>query len=216
MSIRILLADDHQIVRDGISSLLEKNPEIKVVGKADNGRACVKLASTLKPNVVVLDIGMPDLNGMEATRQITSNTKKTRVLALSVHSDKRFVLGMLGAGASGYLLKDCAFDELTRAISMVAQGQTYLSPAIAGEVVREYVLTRTSSEIPKNSNLTSREIEVIQLLAEGKSAKEIAGLLNLSSKTIETHRSQAMEKLDIHSVAELTKFAIREGLTSLD
>lgn len=216
MSIRIVLADDHQIVRDGLSSLLEKDPDIKVVGKAENGRTCVQLANKLQPNVVVLDIGMPDLNGIEATRQITSLTKKIRVLALSVHSDKRFVLRMLGAGASGYLLKDCAFDELTRAISMVAKGQTYLSPAIAGEVVKEYVLSLSAAELPKNSTLTSREIEVIQLLAEGKSTKEIAALLDLSSKTIETHRSQAMVKLDIHSVAELTKFAIREGLTSLD
>jgi DNA-binding NarL/FixJ family response regulator len=165
---------------------------------------------------VILDIGMPDLNGIEATRQITKEFPAVKVLALSMHSDRRFVSRMLCAGASGYLLKDCAFEELTKALQTILHDQVYLSPSITREVVRDYVgrlATQDAVEIP---TLTPREREVIQLLAEGKTTKQIAFQLHLSVKTVETHRSQIMQKLSLRSLAELTKYAIREGLTSLE
>jgi len=213
MAIRTILADDHRMFRDGLRALIEKEQDIKVIGEAENGRATVQLVRELSPDVVVMDIGMPDLNGVEATRQIAAQCPSVRVIALSMHSDKRFVTEMLHAGASGYLLKDCAFQELAQAIRTVARNQAYLSPPIAKAVITNYA-GRSSRR--KASALTSREREVLQLLAEGKNTKEIASALNVSVKTVETHRAQIMERLDLHSVAELTKFAIREGLTSLE
>lgn len=215
MSIKILLADDHKIVRDGLCSLLEKQLDMQIIGMADNGRTAVKLTMELKPDVIIMDINMPDLNGIEATRQILAQDLKSKIIALSMHSDKRFVARMLSAGAAGYLLKDCAFEELVSAIKTVILNKIYISPSIAGVIVNDYVRHLPAAEDPVLSVLTNREIEVIQLLAEGKSTKEIASQLLVSIKTIETYRQHIMTKLNLHSIAELTKYAIREGLTSV-
>ncbi|MCX7965157.1 MAG: response regulator transcription factor [Syntrophorhabdaceae bacterium] len=214
--IKLILADDHKIVRDGLKALLEKQPDIKVIAEAADGITTVKLAKKLLPDVIIMDIGMKDLNGIDATKKIMEETKGIKVIALSMHSDKRFVIEMLKAGASGYLLKDSAFEELTIAINTVMSGQPYLSPKITDVVLKEYIHSMPKSEPSAFSTLTSREREVLQLIAEGKSTKEIASLLNISIKTVETHRQQIMEKLNIRSVAQLTKYAIREGLTSLE
>lgn len=216
MNTEILLADDHQIVRDGLKSLIDKQSKLKVVGEASNGREVVRLAGELKPDVIILDIGMPDLNGIEATRQIKAQYPLIKILALSMQSDSRFVAQMLSVGASGYLLKDCAFEELSRAIQTVMDGQTYLSPGITSQVIKDYVRRINTSDQSEGHFLTPREREVIQLLAEGLSTKDIAGHLNISVKTVETHRTQIMGKLDMHSIAQLTKYAIREGLTRLE
>lgn len=216
MRIRVLLAEDHKLVRECLRAALETEGDIEVVAEADNGRMAVKLAADKQPNIVVMDVVMPDLNGIEATRQILAEAPGVKVLALSMHSDKRFVAGMLSAGASGYVLKDCAFEELAQAIRMVAANKTYLSPRIAGVVVGDYVKQLAGANGQTASVLTAREREVAQLLAEGNSTKEVAATLHVSAKTIETHRRQIMAKLEIHSIAELTKFAIRAGLTSLD
>jgi DNA-binding NarL/FixJ family response regulator len=216
MAIRVLIADDHKIVRDGLRTLLEGEREIKVVGEAADGWSAVKMASRLTPDIVIMDIGMPDLNGIEATREIIGRVSKVKVIALSMHSDKRFVVGMLKAGAVGYLLKDCAFDELNLAIQTILAGQVYLSPQITGIVVDDYLHVTSDQDTSVLSKLSSRERQVLQLLAEGKSTKEIAFDLSLSIKTIETHRQHIMNKLDLYSVAELTKVAVREGLTSLE
>jgi len=216
MRIKILLADDHKIVRDGLRTLVEKEPDMEVVGEAENGRRAVRLSRELAPDVVIMDVTMADLNGIEAARQIHKETPDVKVIALSMHSDRRFVAGMLEAGASGYLLKDCAFEELTRAIKNVVSNKIYLSPGITDVVVKDYLGKSTKASRSAFSELTNREREVLQLLAEGRSTKQIAESLHVSVKTIETHRRQIMEKLDIHSIAELTKYALREGLTSLE
>lgn len=213
MPIKVLLADDHQIIREGLRSLVDREPDMEVIAEAENGRIAVELNEEHHPEVVIMDINMPDLNGMEATRQIVSNTPNVKIVALSVLSDQRFITGMIKAGASGYLLKDCAFKELAQAIRTVAEGDIYLSPAISS-VIREFVSEMPDTGSP-TANLTAREREVIQLIAEGKSTKDIADILYVSVKTIETHRQNIMKKLQISSVAELTKFAIREGLTSI-
>ena len=216
MSIRILLADDHGIVREGLRSLLEKEADVEVVGEAEDGRVALNLVRELAPDIVVMDITMPNLNGIEATYEIVSELPKVKVIALSIHSHKRFVADMLKAGASGYILKECLFDEFVQAIRTVAGGGTYLSPRITGVVVEDYVERLSTSPESQLDKLTVREHEVLQLLAEGKSTKQIALELHVSPKTIETNRRQIMDKLDIHSVAELTKYAVREGLTSLE
>lgn len=216
MSIRVIIADDHKIVRDGLRSLLEKQKNTEVVADADNGRLAVRLVQEKKPDLVIMDIGMPDLNGMEATRQMLAAVPQVKVLALSMHSDKRFVAGMFRAGASGFVLKDCAFEELTRAINAIMGDQLYLSPAVAGTVLTDYLNRLEADENSAMSLLTSREREVLQLLAEGWTTKQIGARLNVSVKTVETHRRQIMEKLGFRSIAELTKYAIREGLTSLE
>lgn len=217
MSIRILLADNHRLFREGLRALVERAVDMEVVAEAEDGRSAVQQVAELKPDVAVMDVSMPDLNGMEATRQIMHRTPGTKVMALSMHSDRRFVGGMLKAGAHGYLLKDCANEEFIRAIRAVAGGQTYLCPAVAGQVVDGYV-HQGGSEGPGRSSeiLSPREREVLQLVAEDLTTKETAGKLHIGAKTAETHRQQIMNKLDVHSVAELTKFAVREGLTSLD
>lgn len=215
MGIKIILADDHKIIREGLRALLEKGPDMEVVGEANDGIATVRLTKNLNPDIVIMDIGMPDMNGIEATRQIISETKGVKVIALSMHSDRRFVLQMLKAGASGYLLKDSAFEELALAIKTVMLGQPYLSPKITDVVIKEYIISMPKNEETVFTKITAREREVLQLIAEGKSTKQIASFLNVSVKTIETHRQQIMEKLNIHSIAELTKYAIREGIASL-
>lgn len=216
MSIRILLADDHQIIRAGLRSLLEKEPGLTVIAEAETGRDAVRLTLVQQPEVVVMDVAMPDLNGIEATRQIIAERPGIRVVALSMHADRRYVMEMLKAGASGYLLKDSAFEELVRAIRTVLANQTYLSPEIANLVVGDYVRQlQQHKDTSAFSVLTVREREVLQLLTEGSSTAQIAERLHLSVKTIETHRQNIMEKLGLRSIAELTKYAIREGLTSL-
>ena len=214
--IRILLADDHKILRSGLRGLIEKQPRFKVVAEAANGRSAVKLSQKLTPDIAIMDISMPDLNGIEATRQIIGNSPRTKVIILSVHSEQRFVAEVFKAGASGYLLKDNSFDELVSAIHAVMTEGTYLCPQIATVVRDDYLqhLLRAAPSTP--STLTAREREVLQLLAEGKATKEIAFSFNLSVKTVEAHRQRIMEKLNIRTVAELTKYAIREGLTSLE
>jgi DNA-binding NarL/FixJ family response regulator len=217
MSIRVLIADDHKIMLAGLRSLLEKQTDFDVIGEADNGRKAVLMAQKKKPDVVVMDVSMPDLNGMEATTQIIESLPDTRVVALSMHSDKRFVMGMLSAGASGYLLKDCASEELANAIHQVVKGKKYLSPEITGVVIDDFLLGGASEKgTTVASQLSPREREVLQLIAEGWSTKQIASHLYVSIKTIETHRRQIMKKLDLHTIADLTKYAIREGLTSIE
>ena len=215
MPVRIVIADDHRIVREGLRHLLEKRTDFKVVAEAADGEAAVRLARELSPDVVILDISMPGLNGIEATRRILAERPGVRILALSMHSDRRFVIETLKAGASGYLLKDSAFDELARAIEVVMARGAFLSPAITEMVVRDYVAQAGADGAAAFSVLTPREREVLQLMAEGGSTKEIAARLAVSVKTVESYRQQIMEKLDLHSVAELTKYAIREGLTEL-
>jgi DNA-binding NarL/FixJ family response regulator len=215
MSIKILLADDHEIMREGLKSLLEKQGDIIVIGQAEDGRTTVKLARELSPDIVIMDISMPDMNGIEATRQIVSRDSRIKVIALSVHSDKRFVVEMLHAGASAYLLKDCAFNELVNAVRAVTANHSYLSPEIADAMIKDYKDILSKKPLSAFSILTNREREVLQLLAEGKTTKDIAASLNVSVKTIETYRHQIMDKLHTRSLANLTKYAIKEGLTSL-
>ena len=217
MAIRVLIADDHKIMLAGLRSLLEKQSDIDVVGEAENGRKAVQMAQEKKPDVIVMDVSMPDLNGIEATTQIKESVPDSRVIALSMHSDKRFVMGMLRAGAAGYLLKDCASQELANAIAQVAGGKKYLSPEITGVVIDDFLQGGAAEEDETVASvLSAREREVLQLIAEGWSTKQIASHLYVSIKTIETHRRQIMKKLDLHSIADLTKYAIREGLTSVE
>jgi len=216
MSIRILLADDHKITREGLRSLLDNQQDMEVVAEAEDGRTAVSLVREVVPSVVIMDVSMPDLNGVEAARQIIAQFPDVKIIGLSMHSDTLFVTEMLKSGASGYLLKDCAFDELALAIRTVVTGKTYLSPSISGVVVDDYLHRLSKADFSDSEVLTDREREVLQLLAEGKSTKQIALKLHISVKTVETHRRQIMNKLDIHTVAELTKYAIRKGLTSLE
>jgi DNA-binding NarL/FixJ family response regulator len=215
MSIRIILADDHTLLREGLHALIKEQPDMTVIAEAEDGRATVQLAAKLRPDIIVMDISMPGMNGMEATRRILSKDPGVKVLALSMHTDRRFIVEMLGAGASGYLLKDCAVEELICAIHALAGQRTYLSPKISDMVVKDYACRISKSTLSAPSVLSAREREVLQLLAEGKSTQNIATILHVGVKTVETYRQQIMEKLDIHSIAELTKFAVREGLTSL-
>jgi DNA-binding NarL/FixJ family response regulator len=214
MPVRVLLVDDHRILREGLRGLLEGRTDLKVVGEAADGEAAVALAGELSPNLVILDVSMPRMNGVEATRRILAACPRVKVLALSMHPDRRYVIEMLKAGASGYLLKDSAFDELLHAIESVMTGRAFLSPAVTDMVVREYVRRLPKDEGTAFTVLTVREREVLQLLAEGAPTKAIAARLGVSVKTVETYRQQIMAKLDLHSVAELTKYAVREGLTN--
>jgi DNA-binding NarL/FixJ family response regulator len=215
--VRLIIADDHLLMREGLRSLLEKEERFSIVGEADDGQEAVKLARTLMPHLVVMDVSMPDLNGIEATRQILQENAGIKVVALSGHSNMVFVREILDAGASAYVLKSRAYEDLVRAVDEVMAGRKYLTPDIASGVVSEYVeLSASSHKESAFVMLTSREREVLQQLAEGGSTKEIASALSVSVKTIETHRRNIMEKLELHSVADLTKYAIREGITSLD
>ena len=216
MSTRILIADDHRIMREGLRALLGKQDTFLVVGEAEDGRKAVELAVRFRPDIVIMDLTMPGLNGIEATRQIVAADPRIKVIALSIHSDRRFVRRMFEAGATGYLLKEGAFEELARAIRTVADGKAFVSPGIAGVLIDDLVRRTADRETPVGARvLSGREKEVLQLLAEGKSTKEIAAILQIGAKTVETHRRQIMLKLQMDSVAELTKYAIREGLTSL-
>ena len=216
MKTKILLADDHKILREGIRSLIETQQEMKLIGEAESGREAVQLACKLKPDVVIMDISMPDLNGIEATQKIKAQTPGVKVLALSMHADKRFISGMLKAGASGYLLKESAFEEMVRAIQTVTNDHIYISSSITDIVVEDYISYLKQDIQPMRSSLSARECEVLKLLAEGKNAKQVAYQLSISVKTVETHRQHIKEKLVIQSTAEMTKVAIRMGLVSID
>ena len=216
MSIKVLLADDHKILREGIISLLKKQRDIELIGETEDGREAVRKTLKLKPDVVIMDIGMPELNGIEATRQIKAALPEVNVIALSIHSDKRFVTGMLKAGALGYLLKDSAFNELVKAIKAVDDNKTYIGSGITEIIIEDYLYQLNKDTSTSDSPLSERENEVLRLLAEGKNTKEIASVLNVSPKTVETHRQHIMEKLNIHNLADLIKYAIQTGLISLE
>jgi DNA-binding NarL/FixJ family response regulator len=216
MKTRVLIADDHKIMREGLCALIRSQPELLLVGEAENGTELLQKANTLNPHVVLTDISMPGMNGVEATRRLMGKRPRTRVIALTVHADKRYVAEMFRAGAAGFLLKDCAFEEIMIAIRTVMKRKSYISPNIAGTMVRDYVEHLDGQEESVFTSLTSREREVLQRLAEGQTAKDIAHVLGVSPKTVDTFRRQVMQKLNLHSTAELTKYAIREGLTSLE
>lgn len=216
MTIRLIIADDHKMFRDGIRPLLERHPELSVIGEAADGHELVDMVESLRPDMVVADISMPGLNGIEAARRIREIDPTIRVAMLSMHADRRFVLESLKAGATAYLLKDDGFEELVRAIPRVMAGQVVFADSIGQQVVKEYLAVVRSEESSAFARLSPREREVLQLLAEGRSTREIASVHRVSIKTVETHRKNIMDKLNLRSVAELTKYAIREGLTSLD
>jgi DNA-binding NarL/FixJ family response regulator len=213
MATRIILADDHAILRQGLSKSFQNEKDMEVIAQARDGHSTVELVRELSPDVVIMDIGMPDLNGIEATRQITKDFPRTKVIGLSMHSSKNFIIEMFKAGASGYLLKDCEFDELLTAVRTVIANKTYISPSISDVVVENYMRNLPQKDESAFSILTKREREVLQLLAEGKTTKQIAKRLHISAKTVEIHRLNVMNKLKIDSIAQLTKYAIQEGLT---
>jgi two-component system response regulator NreC len=215
INLRILLADDHKIMREGLRSLLDEQAGMEVIAEADNGRKALRLCRELLPDLVIMDITMPDLNGIEATRQIIAECPGVKVVGLSVHSDRQFVKGMLQAGASGYLLKDCSFREVLAAIEAAVAKQIYLSPQVAKYLVEGFVNESSEIDTPF-SPLTARQREVLQLLAEGKSRSQVADILNISPRTVETHRRSVMDKLGIENTSELIRVAIREGLISLE
>ena len=209
---RAIIADDHKIMREGLRSLLEKSDDFECIGEADDGYQAVALAKELRPDIVVMDIAMPNLNGIEATRQIKSEQPEVEVVVLSMHATRNYVLQVLQAGASAYLLKDSAFEELSTALLAISRGGMYLSPAITKTAALSNLKGGTAGS---PEQLTKRELQVLQLIADGKSTKDIAARLELSVKTVETHRKQIMDKLEIRSIAGLTKYCIREGLTTL-
>ena len=213
--IRILLADDHQLMRSGIRLMLERESDLSVVGEASDGREAVALAKSLRPDVVVMDIGMANLNGIEAAQQVTQNRPEVAIVMLSMHSDESYVLRALKAGARGYLLKDSAEADLIKAVHAVAAGKSFFSPAVSKVLLDDYVrkLKRSGADDAYDL-LTPREREVLQLVAEGKSNKDIANLLNLSVYTVESHRSNLMEKLNLHGLPELILYAVRKGIIS--
>ncbi|MCK5849577.1 MAG: response regulator transcription factor [Kiritimatiellae bacterium] len=213
--ITVLIADDHESVRWGLKALLEKEPDIKIVAEAEDGRTAVALAKKLSPCIAIVDIAMPDLNGIEATNQIIIEAPNVRVIALSAFEDTKNVENILKAGAMGYVLKSGSFKDVVSAVRAVAEGHTYLSPQITGIIVKEFVRKRSKHDASSFAILTPRERETLQLLTEGKTPKEVADILSVSVTTVHTHRTHIMEKLNIYTTAELTKYAIREGLTSL-
>lgn len=220
MPINVVLIDDHKIVRDGLRVMLDRQMDIEVIGEASNGRDGIERARELSPDVVVMDISMKELNGIDATKRLRDQLPDVHVVALSMHSDARYIADMLAAGASAYVVKECAHEELTLAIRAVHSGERYISRALSAVVLEDYVNRMSgmdsSSDGRPIGRLSAREREVLQLVSEGLSTKEVASRLHLSAKTIETHRRQIMDKLDIHNVAGLVKLALREGLTTLD
>ncbi len=206
--IRILLADDHAVVRQGFKMILDAQPDMEIVGEAGNGREAIEFAERFRPDIVVMDVAMPELNGIEATRRLAASAPHSRVLALSMHKDSVYVREILRAGARGYLLKDSVADDLVSAVRAVASGEGYISPGVSNSVLDDY---RRHVTNPIDL-LTSREREVLQMLAEGKTNKEIAGILKLSVYTVDAHRGRIMEKLNLHSINELVRFAVRNGL----
>jgi two-component system response regulator NreC len=215
MSIKVLIADDHQIIREGLCAMLEKEHDIKVIGEAVDGRMTQRMAQELVPDVIIMDVAMPDLNGIEATRQIVAKLCGVKIIALSMHDDRRFVLDMLKAGAAAYILKDDAFKSVSKAIRMVMGNRTYYSNKISNLVENNCLISSTGRKSADVQLLSCREREVLQLVADGKTSNQIAEKLHISVKTVETHRQQVINKLNIKNVAELTKYALLEGLTNL-
>ena len=213
MSVRILLADAHRLMREGLRTLLEEESGMEVVAEAGDGATAVQLAQNLSPDVVVIETGVTGLNGIVATRQIIDGVPGVKVIALSMYSDRQLVAGMLKAGASGYVLKECAFEQLARAIQAVATNQMYLSPGVISVAIEDYMHRLQKADSSPFSILSPRQLEVLQLLADGKDTQEIASYLGVSPKTVGTHRWKIMKKLGIHNSAELIKYAVREGLT---
>ena len=216
MKCRVLIADDHRIVREGLRSLIENEADLELAGMAATGREALEMTRRLEPEVVVMDISMPDLNGIDATRQILDRRLGVKIIALSMHSEKQVIDGMLRAGAAGYLLKESAFEELIKAIRYVCAGKKYLSPDVTAIVLTDYLNPPSNRHASQTPGLTMREREVLQLIGEGCTTKEIADRLNISHKTVESHRSNLMNKLDLYTVAELTKYAVRHGITALE
>lgn len=211
--LRLLLADDHTVVRQGLRKVLEERSDWEVVAEAGDGREAVRQAEALKPDVAILDVAMPLLNGIEATRQMARRAPATRILVLSMHADEAYVTQILQAGATGYLLKDSADIDLIQAVAAVAQGTSFFSPAIARVMLDDYVRQpREKGFTDRYETLSGREREIFQLIAEAKANKEIAALLNVSPSTVETHRAHIMEKLDLHSAAEIVLYAVRRGV----
>lgn len=215
MKVTVLIADDHQLLIDGLKSIIQEHPDIEVVGVAKDGRSAVQLALKEKPSIVLMDISMPQLSGIDAARKIINEAPDIKIIMLSMHADQRFIKESLRIGARGYVLKESAASEVIEAITMVQKGELFFSHAVRDQVLREYIGWVREGKDADDSPLSAREREVLQILAEGKSTKDAASVLNVSVKTIESHRKQIMDKLDLHSIAELTKYAIREGLTQL-
>jgi DNA-binding NarL/FixJ family response regulator len=211
-TIRVLLADDHRLVRQGLAELLNREPDVELIGESSDGLETVALARALRPDVVVMDVGMPLLGGVDATQRIVHENPSAKVIGLSGHDEPRLVAGMLGAGAAGYVLKDVAFDELVRALRATMANQTYLSPGVAGVVLDGFRAHRRGSAPGAFACLTNREREIAILLARGATTKEVAGALGVSPKTVGTHREHLMSKLQLRSIAELTRQALEEGL----
>lgn len=216
MSIKVLLVDDHEIVRFGLCSLIEEQPDMEVIGEVENGRKAIDFAHKLRPDVIIMDIAMPDMNGIEAARRIRKEIPDTSIVVLSMHHKKKFIIDTLKSGVSGYILKTKVYDDLILAIKAAVAGEVYLSSKIATIVAHDIVGGLPVHEKSAYTVLTPREREVLQLITEGKNTKESALHLNISIKTIESTRRQIMQKLDIHNIADLTKYAISEGITSLD
>ena len=216
MTVRILLADDHTMFRQGLCAMLNEHPNMEVVGEAEDGTAAIMLARKLKPNLIVMDVDMPKMNGIDAARRILPEMPDIKLIALSTYLKKAFILEMFKAGASGYVLKEQAFDELIEAIKTVISGETYLSTKAANIIVDDYVQRRNGKSTSIQRALTEREYEILKLFAEGKPSKEISLLLDISIQAVDASRRRIMQKLDIQSFADLVKYAIREGLTSVD
>jgi DNA-binding NarL/FixJ family response regulator len=214
--VKILIVDDHKLFRDGLRELLSGRPDLEVAGEAADGDSAVRFVRDHRPDVVLMDISMPNLNGIEATREILSFRPETKIVILSMHADRRYVIEALKAGAVGYFLKDSSATDLETGLRGVARGEIHLCPRVSTSVIREYVSLSESLESSAFTVLSDRERQVLQLLTEGLATKEVAARLHVSVKTVESHRAHIMDKLDIHSIAELTKYAVREGLTSLD
>lgn len=213
--LRVLLADDHIVMRSGLRALLDRQPNLEVVGECENGRETVELAGSLRPDVVVMDVGMPGLNGIEATRTIVDQHSSPAVVILSMHADESYVMRALKAGARGYLLKDSAAADLIGAIQAVSQGKSFFSPKVSRILAEDYVrVLKQKGDVDTYDLLTSREREILQLLAEGKANKEVATALNISPYTVETHRSHILQKLNLHTPAELVLYAVRKGIIS--
>ncbi len=215
MTVKLIVADDHTLMREALCNKLDSKPDLEIVAQADNGRQAVELSQKHAPELIIMDVSMPDLNGVEATKRIHNNNPNIKIIALSMHSEQKFVTDMLKAGASGYLNKACRFEELLEAINVVISGEIYLDRGIGTKVIKDYLSSLSQNEDSNSEILTSREREVLQMVAEGRSSKEVAFKLGIEEHTIVKHRQNIMNKLDIRDIPGLTKYAIREGIISL-